>query len=275
MGYSRINRIGVFLAFLAVTGHATASDFYSEVVGQLNHVYGGLGGLKECGSFLNPLSIGQFRVFKREGGTLIPLQRNPNDFWTAELQADPLSWISSSRADAVRKNLVRTTDFGRGQIDFRRENTNERRLDGILHSLARILDVDISAKDTSGLSLSVAWDRLVLEEFTPSFLGQVTQDLRRQGKDPYGYFKGVDTTHESWMVNKTLLMHGLRIKVTSENPSVNVDLLFRNVVRFGKTRSTEGEYCLEFESPVTLAGSAVNISRGDIYRNAGLALPVR
>lgn len=275
MGRSGICHLICCCTVIAGAAVAPAADFYTEVVDQMNRMYGGLGGLKENGTFLNPLRVGQLRVFKREGGTLIPMQRNPNDFRTAELQADPLSWVAPPNLPAVRAELVREQRMGPGKVDFCRENTNERRLDGILQSLARILDIDIASKNTSGFKLAVTWDDMVLEEFVPNFLTRVTEDLRRQGQDPYQYFRGVDSTHESWMVTKTLTLTGLTVKVASGNPSNHVDLHFRNIVSFGRTHSTDGAFCFEFGSPVTVASSAVNVSRGNIYKYAGLPMPQR
>lgn len=265
-----------FICFTALTisalGHAS---FFNEVTSQMNNIYGKFSGMKESETFLTPIKVGEIRTFKREGGGILPLQRNPNDYRTAPIQADPLSWTSSlfpAKREAILKNLVRTTSYGSGRIAFNRRNTSERKLIGILQSITKLLDVDLSSKKETDLELIVSWDNLELAEFFPHFLSQVTTEMEKQGKNPYDYVKGVDSTHESWIVLKTLTLKGLSIQITNDKPATGHTIELANVVNFSNSRDTSGTYAVTLDAPSTIASYAVNMSRGEIYKNAGLKM---
>jgi hypothetical protein len=262
-------------ALLGFTALATA-DFFDEVTDQMNNIYGKFSGMKESESFLTPIKVGEIRTFKREGGGIIPIQRNPNDYRTAPLQADPVSWTNSffpPKRESILKNLVRTTSYGSGRIAFNRRNTSERKLIGILKSITKLLNVDLSSKKETDLELVVSWDNLELAEFFPHFLSQVTAEMKKEGKDPYEYVKGVDSTHESWIILKTLTLKGLSIEITNDKPATGHTVELSNVVNFSNTKDTSGTYAVTLDAPSTIASYAVNISRSDIYKNAGLKMP--
>jgi|GEM_PF-4691986 len=265
-----------FICFTALTISALGqASFFNEVTSQMNNIYGKFSGMKESETFLTPIKVGEIRTFKREGGGILPLQRNPNDYRTAAIQADPLSWTSSlfpAKREAILKNLVRTTSYGSGRIAFNRRNTSERKLIGILQSITKLLDVDLSSKKETDLELIVSWDNLELAEFFPHFLSQVTAEMEKQGKNPYDYVKGVDSTHESWIVLKTLTLKGLSIQITNDKPATGHTIELANVVNFSNSRDTSGTYAVTLDAPSTIASYAVNMSRGEIYKNAGLKM---
>lgn len=275
MGTQKLYRvINCAIALGCIATSATA-DFFDEVTAQMNNIYGKFGGMKESESFLTPIKVGEIRTFKREGGNIIPLQRNPNDYRTAPIQADPLSWTSyfpPLTRDSVLNNLVRTTSYGSGRIAFNKRNTNERKLIGILKSITKLLNVDFSTSKETDLELVVSWQNLELAEFMPHFLSQLTAELKEQGKNPYDYYKGVDSTHESWIVLKTLTLKGLQIDITNDKPVTGHNVEVANVVRFSRTNDTNGTYSVTLDAPSTIASYAVNISRADIYKNAGLKM---
>ncbi|MFM9873117.1 MAG: hypothetical protein ACKVQS_06590 [Fimbriimonadaceae bacterium] len=276
MGTLRLHRaIICATALISITPFANA-DFFDEVTAQMNNIYGNFSGMKESESFLTPIKVGEIRTFKREGGSIIPMQRNPNDYRTAEIQADPLSWTNNFpplKKESILTNLVRTTSYGSGRIAFNRRNTNERKLIGILKSITKLLNVDLSTTKETDLELVVSWDNLELNEFMPHFLSQVTSELKNQGKNPYEYMKGVNSTHESWIVLKTLTLKDLNIEITNDKPATGHNVEVANVVRFSRSNDTSGTYSVTLDSPSTIASYAVNISRGDIYKNAGLKMP--
>ena len=257
---------------------AIADTFHSEFNAQLSKLYGKLSGMKPSESFISPIEPGELRVYKREGGYVIPLQRNPNDYRTALTQATPLAWleeVENEKQKTIRKKLVRETSYGKGQIIFDRRNMNERRLDGILRSVCKFLDVDVDSKSHSDLGIVVSWDDITLAEFMPSQLSAITTELRSQGKDPYAFLKGIDSTHESWIILKTVQISGLKLEISSERPISYTDLHLTNLVTFGRSVKSNGNYCFELNHPTTIASYAENISRGTIYEYAGLRMPKR
>ncbi len=278
MGTPKFQRVLTTATALICVTAMSHANFFHEVTNQMNNIYGKFSGMKESESFLTPISIGEIRTFKREGGGIIPLQRNPNDYRTASIQADPLSWTTyfpPLKRESIVKNLVRTTSYGSGRIAFNRRNTSERKLIGIMKSITKLLNVDLASRKETDLELIVSWENLELSEFFPHFLSQVTSEMEKQGKDPYDYVKGVDSTHESWIVLKTLTLRGLSIEITNDKPATGHTIEVANVVNFSNSRDTSGTYAITLDSPSTIASYAVNMSRGEIYKNAGLTMPKR